>query len=407
MDPLLRSAQRDAKETLREAKVLLKRGGKVLDDAPRKTIDDAIHNVQRCDGPAHELRSRTQELQKLLDKHLAFARKSKAREYIESIGFAVIVALTIRAFVFEPFKIPSPSMVPTLEVGDRLYVSKARYGMRMPFTNKYLIQWRQPAIGDIVVFEFPRREALTRDRIGQWMQYLGTIDGPLPKTLEEVQEALPREPNREDLFVDAWGKELQYEVKENGTSYTLRSAGPDGTWDTDDDIDAQMVEPSFVAFPDLRRPDGQERLSRCPVDPDSLQRPKAYIKRIVGLPGDTVEIKNSQLFINDTPIEQKFLREEDAVRGREGAIIPTRYEETIPDGPTYTARTLFDDDNFGPVEVPNGQFLALGDNRDESSDGRCWGFSSIESIRGQAKFVLFSTSNAGGFRGDRFLSPLQ
>lgn len=408
MDSLLRSAKRDAKEALREAKILLRRARKVLSDDKKREVEAAIAEVERCEGPSSEVRKKTRALQNLVEQHLSFARKSKAREYIESIGFAVIVALTIRAFVFEPFKIPSPSMVPTLEVGDRLYVSKARYGVRIPFTSKYLVQWRQPALGDIVVFEFPRREALTRDRIGQWMQHLSTLDEPLPATLEDIRESAPRTISREELFEDAWGTPLKYNVNQDGQSYVLKSAGPDKTWDTPDDISNETVAPSFVAFPDFRRPTDLERLSRCPVDPDSLHQPKAYIKRIMGLPGDTVEIKNNDFFINGEMLSKKTLSKERAIQTRAGTIVPTLHEETMSnDGPTYVTRTLFEDENYGPITVPEGQFFAIGDNRDESSDARCWGFSSIESIRGQAKFVLFSVSPQNGFDRRRFLSPLK
>lgn len=408
MDPLLRSAKRDAKEALREAKILLRRGRKVLANEKKQAVEEAIDELQRCEGPSADVRKKTRTLQNLVDEHLSFARKGKAREYIESIGFAVIVALTIRAFIFEPFKIPSPSMVPTLEVGDRLYVSKARYGVRIPFTSKYLFQWRQPELGDIVVFEFPRREALTRDRIGQWMQHLATMDTPLPSTLEDVRKSTPRSINRMELFEDAWGTPLKYNVNPDGESYLLRSAGPDRQWDTSDDISNETVEPSFVAFPDFRRPDDLPRLSRCPVDPDSLQTPKAYIKRIMGLPGDTVEIKNNDFYINGKMLSKTVLSKGQPQATRAGTLVPTLNEETLPDGgPTYVTRTLFEDENYGPIVVPEGQFFAIGDNRDESSDARCWGFSSIESIRGQAKFVLFSVSPSTGFDGSRFLSPLK
>lgn len=407
MDPLLRAAQRDAKDTLQEAQSLLKRGRKVLDQNTRDTIERAIKELKSCDGPSSELRAKTKELQQLLNKHLAFARKGKVREYVESIGFAVIVALSIRAFIFEPFKIPSPSMVPTLEVGDRLYVSKARYGIRIPFTSNYLVQWKQPQIGDIVVFEFPRREALTRDRIGQWMQYLETIDGPLPNNLESAQERMPRQTQRAELQHDAWGTALQYNVHANNTAYELRSAGPDKKFNTADDITQESVKASFVAFPDLRRPKEQDRLARCPIDADSLHTPKAYIKRIVGLPGDTVEIKENKLAINGQVVERKMLSKQSAQPTRAGTITPTLHEETLPNGPNYTVRTLFENEQFGPITVPQGQFFALGDNRDESSDARCWGFTPIENIRGQAKFVLFSVSPKQGFDRSRFLAPLK
>jgi signal peptidase I len=96
----------------------------------------------------------------VLDKHLSFARKSAAREYTESIGGAILVALLLRAFVFEPFHIPSGSMIPTLLVGDFIFVNKMSYGLRIPFTDPGKVHklWeRPPARGDVVVFINPQR----------------------------------------------------------------------------------------------------------------------------------------------------------------------------------------------------------------------------------------------------------
>src|SRR5438270_11814461 len=94
-----------------------------------------------------------------LDKHLAFARKSAAREYTESIGGASLVALLLRAFVFDPFHIPSGSMIPTLLVGDFIFVNKMAYGLRIPFTDPshvHKLGERAPQRGDVVVFIVPQ-----------------------------------------------------------------------------------------------------------------------------------------------------------------------------------------------------------------------------------------------------------
>jgi signal peptidase I len=94
-----------------------------------------------------------------LDKHLAFARKGAVREYTESIGGAILVALLLRAFVFEPFHIPSGSMIPTLLVGDFIFVNKMSYGLRIPFTDPGRVHklWeRPPKRGDVVVFINPQ-----------------------------------------------------------------------------------------------------------------------------------------------------------------------------------------------------------------------------------------------------------
>ncbi len=80
-------------------------------------------------------------------------------EYYEAIILAVGIALLVRTFVVEPFKIPSGSMIPTLQVGDYLFVSKFTYGHRIPFTKERLFMGEGPKRGDIVVFEYPRDPA--------------------------------------------------------------------------------------------------------------------------------------------------------------------------------------------------------------------------------------------------------
>lgn len=407
MDPLLKAAKKDAKNAARDARILLRRGRKVISDENRHAVEAAIAELEATENPSSAVRAAARNLQNLVDKHLGFARKSKVREYVESIGFAVLIALAIRSFIFEPFKIPSPSMVPTLMVGDRLYVSKSRYGIRVPLSSKYVVNWRQPKLGDIVVFEFPRREALTRDRMGQLMQRLTFTDGGYPDTLQRLQEGRSGSVIANALLADAWGTDLHYEAIDGGNDYVLTSLGPDKTLGTADDILHTDVEISFVAFPDLRRPEGQMLVHRCPVDAGSLDSAKTYIKRIVGLPGDVVEIRGNVLIINGERLEKTLISQDAPRATRDGILVPDLYEESMPNGPSYIVRTLFDDESFGPVTVPEGQFLGIGDNRDESSDGRCWGFVPLSNIKGQARFVLFSASPQGGFDKDRFLSPLK
>ena len=81
--------------------------------------------------------------------------KSRLRENIEAIVIAVLLALFIRAFVVQAFKIPSGSMEPTLQVGDHILVNKFIYGVRLPVTNTAIIPVSEPEKGDIIVFEYP------------------------------------------------------------------------------------------------------------------------------------------------------------------------------------------------------------------------------------------------------------
>src|ERR671931_2782582 len=83
--------------------------------------------------------------------------KSQLREYAEALGVALLLALVIRTFVVQAFKIPSGSMLPTLQIGDHLLVNKFVYGPRLPYPfEKMVVQWGRPERGDVVVFVYPR-----------------------------------------------------------------------------------------------------------------------------------------------------------------------------------------------------------------------------------------------------------
>jgi signal peptidase I len=95
---------------------------------------------------------------KVVGEHLGRWRKGEMREYAESIGIAVAVALILRAFVVEAFKIPSGSMIPTLMVGDHIFVNKFTYGPLIPWTDKRLLSHLPPSRGDVMVFKFPENK---------------------------------------------------------------------------------------------------------------------------------------------------------------------------------------------------------------------------------------------------------
>lgn len=177
----------------------------------------------------------------------------KLREYIEAIVLALLLALFIRTFVVQAFKIPSPSMVPTLLVGDHILVNKFLYGTKIPFSDNRILPVREPERGDIIVFRFPG-----------------------------------------DRNVD-------------------------------------------------------------------------FIKRCMAVGGETIEIREKQVFINGVPIEDPHAHFKD-VRG--GYVVPR--------------------DNFGPVTVPEGKLFMMGDNRDNSNDSRYWGFVDVADIKGKTIVIYWS-----------------
>jgi signal peptidase I len=87
-------------------------------------------------------------------------KKKFIKEYLEPIAIAILIALFIRTFIIQAFKIPSSSMEPTLQVGDHILVNKFIYGIKIPFTDKKLFQFKKPQRGDIIVFIYPEDRSL-------------------------------------------------------------------------------------------------------------------------------------------------------------------------------------------------------------------------------------------------------
>ncbi len=182
-------------------------------------------------------------------------KKSVVREYAEAIGIAILLALFIRTFVVQAFKIPSGSMLPTLQIGDHLLVNKFIYGIRLPFAGTLLVPIKEPKRGDIIVFRFPR------------------------------------------------------------------------------------------------------------------DRSTDYIKRVVGLPGDKLEIRDKTLLINDRRVDDPHAHFTSA--------------EVLPE-------SISPKDNLGPIVVPPDKYFVMGDNRDNSSDSRFWGFVDDADILGKAMIIYWS-----------------
>src|SRR5438105_6730662 len=85
----------------------------------------------------------------------ALRQKSTVREYAEALAVALLLALVIRTFVVQAFKIPSGSMLPTLQIGDHILVNKFRYGIRLPILGERVVKFADPRRGDIIVFVYP------------------------------------------------------------------------------------------------------------------------------------------------------------------------------------------------------------------------------------------------------------
>jgi len=159
----VRQEHQQALHFLEQTERLLRQKGKSLRDqlgssvferleasllALRETLDREPLDVdafKRCFDAA----------QQIANEQLGRFRKSDARQTLESLLGAVLLAVTLRAMVFEAFRIPSGSMLPTLQIGDHIFVNKLIYGPELPFTDYRIFQHLPPARGDVMVFEYP------------------------------------------------------------------------------------------------------------------------------------------------------------------------------------------------------------------------------------------------------------
>lgn len=214
-------------------------------------------------------------------------KKSKFREYTEAIIIAILLAMLIRAYVVQAFKIPSGSMIPTLLVGDHILVNKFIYGLSIPFSNRRVLIFGPPKRGDVIVFSFPK--------------------------------------NRE---------------KEECTSAFRNISARVGNA-------VNSGNPLYLFKDDCRD----------------------FIKRVVGVGGDKIEIRNKTVFVNDVSLSEEYIihRDDNTESGQR--------------------------DNFGPMTIPRNSFFVMGDNRDQSYDSRFWGFVNMDDIKGKA-FIMYWSWNS-------------
>jgi signal peptidase I len=163
LPPHLRRTYEHAVQLLDESDRVLKkhrrRIERELPAATREEVSDALGELReamdRTPFDAEEFSAVYEGAQKLVGRHLSRWQKSELREYTESILVAVAVALLLRAFVVEAFKIPSGSMLPTLQLQDHIFVNKLAYGLGLPFSKNRAFESLPPKRGDVIVFEFP------------------------------------------------------------------------------------------------------------------------------------------------------------------------------------------------------------------------------------------------------------
>ncbi len=217
-------------------------------------------------------------------------KKKLLLENLNSLALALLLVFMIRSSVVEAFKIPSGSMIPTLLIGDHIFVNKFAYGLKVPFSDlfsvepTYIVKRDPPKRGDIIVFVYPKDE-----------------------------------------------------------SYY-------------------------------------------------------YIKRVVGVPGDTIEIKNKTLFINGQEIKrepipaaqaEKIFAQLDDDRYSQGNL-ELFYENLNGTHTMMLDKNNFLGETFGPITVPPESLFVMGDNRDFSNDSRFWGFVPMNNVKGRAMVIWLS-----------------
>jgi signal peptidase I len=155
-----------ARMLAKEARKILNRHRARIDAGIVAQIESTLGEIERlrAQQPKEdlaELEYQAEQLDELLHQHASFARKSALRDTLENIGIAVVVALAVRSCIYEPFKIPSGSMMPTLRPGDHIFVNKFAYGVQIPLTTKVVGEdWISGiARGDVIVFRFPLDES--------------------------------------------------------------------------------------------------------------------------------------------------------------------------------------------------------------------------------------------------------
>jgi signal peptidase I len=358
-----RRVRREVKALVRETRRALRRYSYKLGEAVR---GDITHNAdtldkayQANDGDA--MRIGLVKLDELADEHLGFARKSTVREYAESIGIAVLIALFLRAFVVEAFKIPSGSMIPTMEIGDHIFVNKFIYGIRIPWTRIKLFEFRKPKRGEVIVFINPCEP--DKDFIKRIVA--------LENDTVEVRCDL--------LYVNG-------EMVESRMVSELDC----GYWDFDEEMlkDWQQEECSrYVEVTDGVSYETMHLPTRPSNDRERKATPEGSYSRFAGNRDfPTTRVPECNLPDRHRSAEQK--------RQSHGRIEPSFPEDQRYAGPCQPQRRYI---------VPRGHVFVMGDNRENSSDSRAWGAVPLENIKGKALFIWWSSKpeHAGGVQWNR------
>ena len=175
--------RKSSQELLNSTKSILKANKNDISPDIRNIFNERLNNLEESliSGDLESIKSSYSSLKNFYDQNLSQYSKSKLRQNVEAIIIALCLALLIRTFIVQPFKIPSGSMIPTLLIGDHLLVNKFIYGTKIPFVNIRILPVEDVQRGDVVVFKFPGN-----DTVNKGVHYIKRAIG-LPGDVIDIQ----------------------------------------------------------------------------------------------------------------------------------------------------------------------------------------------------------------------------
>ncbi len=381
-----RKVRKECAALLRESRRALKRYEyripKNVKTLLQERVDALATACDADDGDA--MRVELTRLDNLTDEHLAFARKSTLREYAESIGIAVMIALFLRAFVVEAFKIPSGSMIPTMEIGDHIFVNKFIYGVRIPYTRIKFFQFRDPHRGEVIVFMNPchpekdfikRVVAVAGDTVEVRCDDLYINDKHVKSELDERNECRHWDYNEN---TNTWTPEQcsLYSHRLGGKNFNAIYS-PDRPYNDRMRDAAGGYYPLPTDFPELRRPTRDDG----------------------AMPTVTLNVGGERVTYIEpmAPACAPDNRIPEARAAARGGFAPSEASSSSDASGNKACAPRYH------YVVPKGHVFVMGDNRGNSSDSRVWGPVPVQNIKGKALFIWWSKQppKAGGYAWDR------
>jgi signal peptidase I len=368
----MRSVDKQDAVVRKEAAALLKHGrralrvgkgkGKGEREARRAELAKAVAEMEAAvqRGDATAIRQHLPPLDGLIDELTEPDGRSVIREYTESIGVAVIIALLLRAFVIEAFKIPSSSMYPTLEIGDHIFVSKFLYGVRVPFSDMKLFQVRPPKRGEVAVFLWP----CNHDR--DYIKRIVALEGDTVEVRCDV------------VYVN--GKAVPSSLVDDADSFT----DDNGSVSNVSRYREQLGEFTYDTYHRIDRPIKERRRSDADhtIDPFGEGTDFPDLRQTPPRPPTCFDQPRSEVDPNRPP-------------QLEGKLVRTARTEDVGE----CGQQLH-------YVVPPGYVFGMGDDRWNSNDSRKWGAFPVDNLKGKAMFIWFSYSrwsllDWGGVRWSR------